>query len=240
MIAPEYFAPFRRFAEQYHAKAEGEAAGVALDALLDAPAPARPQIAAIEQICSTSELPRQGLVALTGPSGSGKSTLLRRLTGLETGTGAAKSPLACKDLVWIATDSFIAEGTLAAAITWNVGSPCPTRLASAAGRLGLLDDTLLPGGLDAPVAANGANLSGGQRLRIAVARALVSSGIVIADEPTAKLDARAAMLVRRALVGLAKTRLVLVATHDHDLEHVADVTIRLDTPDDHNLAEVAA
>ena len=67
----------------------------------------------------------------------------------------------------------------------------------------------------------GANLSGGQRMRIGIARILLSENIVFADEPTAKLDPQTAELVRKLLIEIADRRLVIVATHDEGLMKVA-------------------
>ena len=100
-------------------------------------------------------------------------------------------------------------------------------LHKAAAAVGLLDDALLPGGLERPLQAGGADLSGGQRLRLAVARAMLTDRIVLADEPTAKLDWHTAALVRRVLVGMAASRLVVVATHDRQLTAAADQVIDL-------------
>ncbi len=225
MIAPEYFAPFRRFSEQYHAKAEGLAAAAALDGLLDADAAPAPLLPAVERALATLVLPARGLVVVAGPSGAGKSTLLRRLAGVEA--GPAPSPRPLPGCVWVATDSPVAGGTLADALRDGTGPACPTRLREAAARIGLLDDALLPGGLEARIRAGGANLSGGQRLRIALGRALLSRRIVVADEPTAKLDAATAAAVRRALGDMAKTRLVIVASHDPALIALADRNVAL-------------
>lgn len=226
MVAPEYFAPFRRFSEQYHAKAEGQAAAAALDRLLDTAAPAMPCLPAVDEALSKMELPSHGLVVVTGPSGAGKSTLLRRLVGIERAPrdGAAALPGGC---VWVATDSFVAGGSLAEAMTAGLPAPDAARLHQAAARIGLLDDVLLPGGLSARIATGGANLSGGQRLRIAVARALLSDGTVVADEPTAKLDPRTAQAVRLALRDVAQRRLVVVASHDPALVALADRRVDL-------------
>ncbi len=54
-------------------------------------------------------------------------------------------------------------------------------------------------------------------MRIGIARALLSNCVVVADEPTAKLDERTAELVRRTLIEIAAERLVIVATHDRRL-----------------------
>ncbi|HEV2572035.1 MAG TPA: ATP-binding cassette domain-containing protein [Beijerinckiaceae bacterium] len=224
MVAPEYFAPFRRFAEQYHIKAEGLAAASALDRLLATQSPAPAALPNVDRILETLALPAKGLVAISGPSGSGKSTLLRRLIGLEAAQPRITSPI-----TWVATDSFIPPGKLTDALAWGTGNPCPTRRAHVAKQLALLDDALLPGGLDALVDAGGANLSGGQRVRVAVARALLTDATVMADEPTAKLDSRSAALVRKALREAADKRLVVVATHDEELLQSADQRIDVAT-----------
>jgi ABC-type transport system involved in cytochrome bd biosynthesis fused ATPase/permease subunit len=224
MIAPDYFAPFRRFSEQYHAKAEGEAAAAALNRLLagnDTPVAQVPALDGLKLV-----LPTTGLVVVTGPSGSGKSTLLRRIGALEADSAGLAAQIAGREISWISTDAYIRAGTLGESIAGR-NKPCRTRLILAAAGASLLDDTLLPGGLQALIAEGGANLSGGQRLRLAVARALLLGGVVIADEPTAKLDGKTAEMVRRAIRTMARRRLVVVATHDTALAALADRNIDL-------------
>jgi len=223
MIAPDYFAPFKRFAEQYHAKAEGLAAASALDRLLNVEAPGALALASLDR--QFPQLPERGLVAIVGASGSGKSTLLRRFAGLEQGTTPALPVPGA--VAWVSTDCFVTGGTLREAITWKLPPLPPERLLAAANAVGLLDDRLLPGGLDAQLARGGGNLSGGQRLRISVARALLSGRTIFADEPTAKLDATSATLVRHALADMARSQLVVVATHDMELAGAAMLTIDL-------------
>ncbi len=226
MIAPDYFAPFRRFSEQYHAKAEGLAAAASLDRLLNTETPDLPRLPAVEHAAGI-ELPPRGLVVVAGPSGSGKSTLLRRLADLEQATGPGENSLAGRDIAWISGDCYVPEGMLANAIAWNTSGISPAMLRDAAEKVGLLDTEKLPLGLDTPVAAGGANLSGGQRLRIITARAMLRQRTIVADEPTAKLDHRTSTMIRSALRDMAATRLVLLATHDRDLIAFADRLIDL-------------
>ncbi|MGX8009080.1 ATP-binding cassette domain-containing protein [Mesorhizobium sp. ORM8.1] len=228
MIAPEYFAPFRRYAEQYHAKAEGLAAATALDTLvlaaLSQSADFEDAILTRDLVAAVSQLPPTGLVAITGPSGSGKSTLLRHLARIGS-RQSDRSELDRPAIAWCSTDIYVPEGTLGEAIGWGTGLCCRTRQLLVAGQVGLLDDVLLPGGLDALIKAGGENLSGGQRVRIGLARALISGRDIFADEPTAKLDPANAALVRRALADAARSRLVLVATHDRSLVMLAGKSI---------------
>lgn len=230
IIAAEFFTPFRRYAEQYHVKAEGQAAAKELDWYLDDSgtamtgaddAGAKPFT--IDGAFDAADFPPAGLIAISGPSGAGKSTLLRILAGIETPPPGFKPLLqvTAEGCDWISTDIYVPAGTLGEAIGWNRGGHERAVLQSAAAHVGLLDERLLPGGLDAPIAEGGDNLSGGQRMRIGIARIMLSGGVVLADEPTAKLDPQTAKLVRQMLIDIAKRRLVIVATHDERLIEAA-------------------
>lgn len=223
IVAAEFFTPFRRYAEQYHAKAEGEAAANELDWFFSKSAVSESRMPL--SLPAIDALPASGLVALSGPSGSGKSTILRMLAGLEP-PACGLSPLAdagTRGFDWIAGDIFVPPGTLADAIAWEQPNADDRTLYRAARAVDLIDDRLLPGGLAAGIQEGGQNLSGGQRMRIGVARALLSDRTVLADEPTAKLDAASARLVRKMLREMASRRLVVVATHDEELIALADI-----------------
>lgn len=229
VVAADFFAPFRRFAEQYHVKAEGEAAGKELDwyfgetsaAASDASPPFEFNFSGAFDMANW---PATGLVVLSGPSGAGKSTLLRMLAGIEA-PAAGTTPLpqvVAAGCTFISTEIYVPAGTLAEAIAWNCPRLERDALQGAAERVGLIDAKLLPGGLDARIDDGGANLSGGQRMRLGIARALIANGVVIADEPTAKLDAKTAALAHDVLAEAAKSRLVIVASHDGKLIEMAD------------------
>ena len=227
VAASEYFAPMRRYAEQYHAKAEGEAAAVELDWFFAAaPASTTRRLPALDGL-ALPDLPQRGLVAVSGPSGIGKSTLLRMLAGTETAPAPIRPVIGTDGCEWISTAVAVPSGSLGDAVANDFGATDRDKLAAAAASVGLLDDAMLPGGLDAQVGRDGGGLSGGQRLRVGVARALLGRRPVLADEPTAKLDPENAARVRTALKDIAKDRLVIAATHDPELIRLADLDIDL-------------
>jgi putative ABC transport system ATP-binding protein len=75
------------------------------------------------------------------------------------------------------------------------------------------------------------NLSGGQRQRVSIARALAGSPpLLLADEPTAALDAQNGLAVTQLLRQLAQElgRTVVVVTHDNRIFHLGDRIVRIE------------
>jgi putative ABC transport system ATP-binding protein len=75
------------------------------------------------------------------------------------------------------------------------------------------------------------DLSGGQRQRVAIARALAGAPpLILADEPTASLDASSGMKVTETLKALAAERghTVVVVTHDNRIYHLADRIVHIE------------
>jgi len=72
-------------------------------------------------------------------------------------------------------------------------------------------------------------MSGGQMQRVAIARALVNNpDIILADEPTGALDSHTSVQIMEILKDIAKTRLVIMVTHNGDLaERYSNRVIRL-------------
>jgi ATP-binding cassette, subfamily C, bacterial CydD len=160
-----------------------------------------------------------GVTAVVGPSGAGKSTLLDLLIGhLAPDRGRvhrAGMPVRPDDVAVVTQRPVLFEGTVRDNL--RVGRPAATdaELLRACAEAGILAEVLaMPGGLDAHVATAGATVSGGQRQRLAVARAVVADRpVVLADEPTSALDPEAARAVTRALAALARDRVVVVVAH---------------------------
>lgn len=164
-------------------------------------------------------------LALLGASGSGKSTLLSLIAGLAPRTGgriviggialADNTAAALRgDMAWIGQRPHIFAGTIAGNIT--LGRPDILRgdVADAleTARLGKVTATYG----NRPLGEGGIGLSGGEALRLAIARAACNPHlrIILADEPTAHLDAATAAEITESLLTLAKDRTLIVATHD--------------------------
>ena len=189
-------------------------------------------------------------LVVTGPSGSGKSTLLSVLLAAlrpasgDYVVGDGRAPVSVARLTgddvraavaWCPQDAHVFDASLRAnlalarprgALTGPEGDAAMRSALAAAGLAPLLAG--LPAGLDTPVGAGGTGLSGGERRRLAVARALLADReVVLLDEPTAHLDPPTARALaddlRRALAG----RLVLCVTHDRDLARDGDTVLEL-------------
>jgi putative ABC transport system ATP-binding protein len=182
------------------------------------------------------------LVALEGRSGSGKTTLLNIVGGLDTadrgsvtvdgrelgGLGEQGLLELRRDRIGFVFQSFGLIPILTAAE--NVGVPLRLRRAEVREREERVDLLLALVGLAEHAAQRPGELSGGQQQRVAIARALANSpALLIADEPTAQLDAEtghAVMELLRAVVRSERVT-VLVATHDSTLLGLADRVLEL-------------
>lgn len=167
------------------------------------------------------------ILAVTGPSGSGKSTLLSVIAGLVDPDEGEITPADRSRRSGVVFQGYCLLPALTAAE--NVELPLQLqavdpaeigrRTADALARAGLAD---IPDRL-------AEELSGGQRQRVAVARALgVRPGLLVADEPTAELDATTAAVVFAALRAEADAGAsVVLATHDLDLAALCDEVVHL-------------
>lgn len=259
LLAPAFFEPLRELSAVWHDRAAGEAATKAIEALsadgLQLPIvsdKSAPQTAAgairLENIGfrysegSNAAIDTFNLsirpgehVALLGASGSGKSTLLALIAGhaaCETGgvtlDGQPASPALQAKISWVGQKPHIFAGTVAGNI--SLGRPGVSMQAVARAldlaKLGRFARSHARG----PLGDGGTGVSGGEALRIAIARAACNAEgcIVLADEPTAHLDAETARDITESLLALAKGRTLVVATHDPQLAARMGRTVVLD------------
>jgi putative ABC transport system ATP-binding protein len=177
------------------------------------------------------------VLMISGPSGSGKTTCLS-LLGCVLRPTAGRVELCGRD-VTAASERTLAEARLHAvgflfqshqlvaslSALDNVAAlgrlrSIPRARADATARA-LLNDV----GLAAKADRLPADLSGGERQRVGVARSLIGEPpLLLADEPTASLDARNGLAISELLRHQAKRggRAVVVVTHDARIFHLAD------------------
>src|SRR5439155_18040560 len=186
------------------------------------------------------ELASSRVTAVTGPSGSGKSTLLHLLAGLDLPTAGVvhvlDAPISQLDATRRALlrrehIGFVTQGSdlvpfLSAQETVELALALRGLPAEHAA------ETLAAVGLEELAQQRVARLSMGERQRVAVARALAARPtLLLADEPTARLDEANARAVGRLFAELAATTgtAIVCATHDPVLIEHARVEVPLAT-----------
>jgi ABC-type lipoprotein export system ATPase subunit len=181
---------------------------------------------------------RAALTAVTGPSGSGKTTLLDVVAGLELpdagrvdllGTTVTALDRTERAAIRRAHVGYVAQQPeLVPFLSARENVELGLRLhgAPSDGALAALDAV----GLAERAEQRVERLSGGERLRVAIARALAPSpDVLIADEPTARLDEANGLAVAALLSRLAREwgAAVVVASHDALVVDHADEQLRL-------------
>lgn len=266
LLAPEAYWPIRRVGAEFHSAADGaEALGDVLAELH--PRTSRPNTAtapfeairrpeSVRQRCSvgveglryrypgaTTEVLHDlsfdlsvGLSVVTGPSGAGKSTLLELLAGLrQPSAGSVVAPRSHL----VTQRPFLAPGTVRDNLT--LGNDCTDdELWDVLREIGLEGTvTTLAKGLDTRLGDDGFGLSAGQRARITLARAALSTApLLLLDEPTAHLDVESAALAHHLIQRLAKLRVVVAVSHRPELLALAEQNVHLSLLPARNLDEV--
>ncbi|OLT18027.1 thiol reductant ABC exporter subunit CydC [Serinicoccus sp. CUA-874] len=169
---------------------------------------------------SLTSLADPGLTALTGPSGAGKTTVLELLAGLRTpDAGQVVAPRAHL----AAQRPVILPGTVRDNLALVDEGLTGPQMVAALDRVGLWDALAGREGLDTVLGDDGFGLSAGQRSRLALARAALSGApLVLLDEPTANVAITSLPALHTVITALARTRRVVVVTHDPDLAALAD------------------
>jgi ATP-binding cassette subfamily B protein len=161
--------------------------------------------------------------AIIGSTGSGKTTLLSLIPRLFDATDGsvlvdgvdvrALEPDVLHDrLGLVPQKAFLFTGTIASNLRYGKTDATDDELWQAL-RIAQADDfvSALPDGLEAPVAQGGTNFSGGQRQRLAIARALVRQPeIYLFDDSFSALDLATDARLRSALTAITEDSIVLI------------------------------
>ncbi|RTL82487.1 MAG: ABC transporter ATP-binding protein [Hyphomicrobiales bacterium] len=174
----------------------------------------------------TLRLPKGALTVLTGSSGAGKSTLLDLLAGLLSPTeGKIRiddreligelAQLWRQSIAYVAQDPFLFHSTIRANLSIAKPHASQSELREAltlAGAAGFVD--ALPEGLETIVGDRGTRFSGGERQRLALARALLRRpALLILDEPTSSLDEANERMVLEGIEALVGRVTMVLVTH---------------------------
>jgi ATP-binding cassette subfamily C protein CydD len=256
LLTPEAYLPLRAAGAKFHAAAEGLTAlrealsgpvvsprsGVftrrrgAPSLVLERVSVSYGGVPALSEVDLT--LPAGSRLAVVGPSGSGKSTLLAVLLGFVPPASGrvlvdgvdlrslAPAPWLA-EVAWVPQRPTLFRGSLAS----NIALGLPSADVPFAARAAALDSVAagLPQGFETPVGELGEVLSAGQRQRVGLARALArtSAGLVLLDEPTARLDSRTEDAVLSATRRLLPGRTAVLVAHRPAMLSLADRVIEL-------------
>lgn len=187
----------------------------------------------------SADIPAGCSLAITGPSGGGKSTLLGLIGGLETPTAGrvllggrefSGLPAGQRDRVrrqrfglLFQADNLLPYLTATENVALQLALHHGDRYHEVPPLLGQL-------GLDADAHKLPDQLSGGQRLRVAVARALIHRPeVILADEPTGSVDSANGAVIVALLRQVARTTgaTLIVVTHDPDVADQLDRELHL-------------
>lgn len=165
------------------------------------------------------DLPFGSRLRVTAPSGAGKTTLLLTLAGLLPAAAGRVRPGGDR-ITCITEDAHVFATTVRDNLALGAPGAADGQMAAVLAAVGLGDWLAgLPRGLSTVLAGGAADLSGGQRRRLLLARALLTeSPILLLDEPDEHLDDAGAAALERLLAapelpGARPRRTVVVASH---------------------------
>ncbi len=184
-------------------------------------------------------IPGHRNTALIGCSGTGKSTILKlieRMYAPESGRilmgGRSIGDIDLREyrkkMAYVSQSTPLLSGSIRSNILYGIDRDVSDEEIMEAARLVRFDEFIQsqPEGLDREVGQFGDLLSGGQKQKIAIMRALLSEAeILVLDEPTASLDIVSTRDIKHAVDTIRGTRTVILVTHDGDLVKDADHVI---------------
>lgn len=186
-------------------------------------------------------IPKGKLTAIVGRSGSGKSTILRLIARFwDTSEGKIIcGDTALKDvdperwqqnISMVLQDVYLFNDTIRENIMFGRKDATEEEMVEATKKAGCHDFiSAMPDGYDTVIGEGGSTLSGGEKQRISIARAILKKApILLLDEPTASLDAKNEALVQNAINELVKDTTVIMIAHRLKTVQNADNIIVMD------------
>ncbi len=187
-------------------------------------------------------IPARKLTGIVGLSGSGKTTLLDLITGiLQPTNGDVKVDgisLAsinrnkwCKTIAYVSQDTVFINGSLRDNLIWENKEISDERIFNILKKVNAFEFVVgLKNGLDTMMINNGGHFSGGERQRLALARALLRSPkLLLLDEVSSALDSSNEKIVLDILSSLKHEVTIVFITHSIEAKHYFDELIDLDS-----------
>ena len=171
-------------------------------------------------------IPEKTMTAIVGPSGSGKSTicnLIARFYDVQSGSivvgGHDVRELTCDSLLqnisMVFQNVYLFNDTIRSNIRFGNPEATEDEIIAAAKAARCHDFIMaLPNGYDTVIGEGGGTLSGGEKQRISIARAMLKNApIIILDEATASVDPENEHLIQQAISELTKGKTVITIAH---------------------------
>lgn len=243
LVAVEFFLPLRAFGSAFHVAMNGVSAGKKILSLLAQPDPVwgDEELSGTELRLDnvtfsydgersvlrnvSMKFPAVGMTAIVGESGCGKSTAVGLLTGaLRPGSGtviAGGKPLESLSraayysrVAVVSCNTYVFNTTVRENFRLAKKDVADDEIMSALEQVNLADFIRENGGLDKAVTEDGANISGGQKQRLALAVNLVADkDIYIFDEATSNIDIESESVIMRNIKALSVVKSVIVISH---------------------------
>ena len=243
LVAVEFFLPLRAFGSAFHVAMNGVSAGKKILSLLAQPDPVwgDEELSGTELRLDnvtfsydgersvlrnvSMKFPAVGMTAIVGESGCGKSTAVGLLTGaLRPGSGtvvAGGKPLESLSreayysrVAVVSCNTYVFNTTVRENFRLAKKDVTDDDIISSLEQVNLADFIRENGGLDKAVTEDGANISGGQKQRLALAVNLVADkDIYIFDEATSNIDIESESVIMRNIKALSGKKSVIVISH---------------------------
>ena len=243
LVAVDFFLPLRAFGSAFHVAMNGASAGKKILSLLEQPDPVWGEETVtdteikVENVTFSYDgkrdvlknvsmtFPKTGMTAIVGESGCGKSTVVNMLFGAFRPKGGAVT-VGGKELESLSRESYYAHLAVVSYNTYIFNETVRANfmlankavtdeeIYGALEKVNLADFIRENGGLDKVITEDAANISGGQKQRLALAVNLVThKDIYVFDEATSNIDIESEAIIMANIKALSREKAVIVISH---------------------------